>query len=167
MNNTQKRIFQILTYLLLPIGLFFGVMGVGMLFLAIVNTQILLPVFMLACFAIYVYCSHRFLQKINAHEQISKSLRDWMRVNAYVCVFMSILFVMNTAVIIYLPSQKLEGFLQPSLDSMGNLANGLSIEKLTQQMKSFSVFLLILCILLLVHIFLNFRLQRMQAAESE
>lgn len=151
----------------MPIGLFFGMMGIGMLLLAIVNTQILLPVFMLACFAIYVYCSHRFLQKINAEEEITKSLRDWMRVNAYVCVFMSILFIMNTVVIIYLPSQQLEGFLQPSLDSMGKLADGMSIERLVHQMKSFSIFLLILSILLLVHIFLNFRLQRMHASVSE
>lgn len=149
-----------LTYLLLPIGLFFGTMAVGMLLLAFVNTQILLPVFMLACFAIYVYCSNRFLQKMNAAQEISKSLRDWMRVNAYVCIFMSILFIMNTAVIIYLPQQQLENLLQPSIDVMGNMANGISIERLIHYMKNFSIFMLIMCILLLVHIFLNFRLQR-------
>lgn len=167
MNNSIFNIFRILTYLLLPIGLFFGTMAVGMLFLAFVNTQILLPVFMLACFAIYVYCSNRFLQKMNAAQEISKSLRDWMRVNAYVCIFMSILFIMNTAVIIYLPHEQLETLLQPSLDVMGNMANGISLERLIHYMKNFSLFMLIMCILLLVHIFLNFRLQRNYPPISE
>jgi hypothetical protein len=142
-------------------------MAAGMLLLAFVNTQMLLPVFMLACFAIYVYCSNRFLQKMKAKEEISKSLRDWMRVNAYVCIFMSILFIMNTAVIIYLPNVQLETVLQPSIDIMGNMANGVSIERLIHYMKSFSLFMLIMCILLLVHIFLNFRLQRNYSSIAE
>jgi uncharacterized membrane protein len=73
---------------------------------------------------------------------------------------MSILFIMNTAVIIYLPQQQLENLLQPSIDVMGNMSNGISIERLIHYMKNFSIFMLIMCILLLVHIFLNFRLQR-------
>ena len=167
MSNSTLLIFRILTYLLLPVGLFFGTMAAGMLLLAFVNTQMLLPVFMLACFAIYVYCSNRFLQKMKAKEEISKSLRDWMRVNAYVCIFMSILFIMNTAVIIYLPNVQLETVLQPSIDIMGNMANGVSIERLIHYMKSFSLFMLIMCILLLVHIFLNFRLQRNYSSIAE
>ena len=109
----------------------------------------------------------RFLQKMNAAQEISKSLRDWMRVNAYVCIFMSILFIMNTAVIIYLPHQQLETLLQPSIDIMGNMANGISIERLIHYMKNFSIFMLIMCILLLVHIFLNFRLQRSYTTIAE
>lgn len=104
--------------------------------------------------------SNRFLQKIKQEQPLNKGLRDWIRVNAYVSIFMSFLFLFNALVILVLPATQLGNLLQPSIDLMGNMANGVSVDKLIHQMKLFSIFLLLLSILLLVHIFINFRLQK-------
>lgn len=149
-----------LTFLLLPFSFFFALMGVLLLLLSVFNLQVLLPVFMLICFCIYMVTSNRFLQKIKQEQPITKGLRDWIRVNAYVSIFMSLLFLLNALVIVFLPAGKLETMLQPSIDLMGNMANGISVDKLIHQMKLFSIFLLVLSLLLLVHIFINFRLQK-------
>lgn len=149
-----------LTFLLLPFSFFFALMGVLLLLLSVFNLQVLLPVFMLICFCIYMVTSNRFLQKIKQEQPITKGLRDWIRVNAYVSIFMSLLFLLNALVIVFLPAGKLETMLQPSIDLMGNMATGISVDKLIHQMKLFSIFLLVLSLLLLVHIFINFRLQK-------
>lgn len=135
-------------------------MGVLLLLLSVFNLQVLLPVFLLICFCIYMVTSNRFLQKIKQEQPLNKGLRDWIRVNAYVSIFMSFLFLFNALVILVLPATQLGNLLQPSIDLMGNMANGVSVDKLIHQMKLFSIFLLLLSILLLVHIFINFRLQK-------
>jgi len=157
---SRLTVFSVLTFLLLPFSFFFALMGVLLLLLSVFNLQVLLPVFMLICFCIYMVTSNRFLQKIKQEQPITKGLRDWIRVNAYVSIFMSFLFLMNAVVILALPDTQLGSMLQPSLDLMGNMANGISVDKLIHQMKLFSIFLLLLSLLLLVHIFINFRLQK-------
>lgn len=167
MRISQLTIFSVLTFLLLPFSLFFAFMGVLLLLLSVFNLQVLLPVFMLICFFIYMITSNRFLQKIKGDEPLPKGLRDWIRVNAYVSIFMSSLFLINAGVILMLPASQLGSMLQPSIDLMGNMANGISGDKLIQQMKLFSIFLLLLSLLLLVHIFINFRLQKNHLPPTE
>lgn len=131
-----------------------------MLVIALGNLQLLLPVFLLACFAIYIFTSFRFSQNIVAGIPASQKLRDWMRVNAFVCIFMSVFFIRNAAAILYFSDAKLQEMIQPTIDSMGSLAGGLNAEQMTGRMKSFSVFLMVMSVILLIHIIINFRLQK-------
>lgn len=160
MKHPSIGIFKILTYLLLPIGFLFGMMGVMMLVIAISNPQILLPLFLMVCFAIYIFTSFRFTQLISAGQPLSMKLRDWIRVNGYVCIFMSLMFLLNAAAIIFLPEQKLQEMIQPTIDSMGNLAGGVTAEQMVSKLQSFSFFLMAMSSFLLLHLLLNFRLQK-------
>jgi hypothetical protein len=160
LNRPPIGIFKILTYLLLPIGFFFGMMGVMMLVIAISNPQILLPLFLMVCFAIYIFTSFRFTQVISAGQPLTQRLRDWMRVNGYVCIFMSLIFLLNAAAISFLPDQKLLEMIQPTIDNMGSLAGGITAEQMVSKLRSFSFFLLAMSSFLLLHILLNFRLQK-------
>jgi len=160
LNHLSIGIFKILTYLLLPIGFLFGMLGVMMLVMALGNPQILLPLFLMICFAIYIFTSFRFTQLISAGLPLTQRLRDWMRVNGYVCVFMSLLFLLNAAAISFLPEQKLVEMVQPTIDSMGNLAGGITAEQMVSKLQSFSFFLMAMSSFLLAHIVMNFRLQK-------
>ncbi len=160
MNRAEITFFKVITYLLLPIAFFFGLIASMMLVIALGNLQLLLPVFLLACFTIYVFTSFRFSRTIAAGIPATQKLRDWMRVNAFVCIFMSVLFIMNAAAILYFSDAKLQEMIQPTIDSMGSLAGGLTAEQMTGRMKSFSVFLMVMSVVLLIHIIINFRLQK-------
>lgn len=138
-----------------------------MLVVAIANVQLLLPLFLMACFTIYIFTSFRFTQRIVADQPVSGKLRDWMRVNGFVTIFMSVLFLMNAAAILFLPEQKLIEMIQPTIDSMGTLAGGISAEQMVGRLQSFSIFLLILSITLLIHLVINFRLQKMYKSPIE
>lgn len=167
MYRTELTIFKVLTYLLLPIGFFFGMVALMMLVVAIANVQLLLPLFLMACFTIYIFTSFRFTQRIVADQPVSGKLRDWMRVNGFVTIFMSILFLMNAAAILFLPEQKLVEMIQPTIDTMGTLAGGITAEQMVGRLKSFSVFLLVMSVTLLVHLVINFRLQKIYASPNE
>ena len=83
-----------------------------------------------------------------------------MRVNGYVCIFMSLIFLLNAAAISFLPDQKLLEMIQPTIDNMGSLAGGITAEQMVSKLRSFSFFLLAMSSFLLLHILLNFRLQK-------
>jgi len=165
--RTELTIFKVLTFLLLPIGFFFGMVALMMLVFAVANIQLLLPLFLMACFTIYIFTSFRFTQRIDGSQPVSGKLRDWMRVNGFVTIFMSILFLMNAAAILFLPEQKLVEMIQPTIDTMGALAGGITAEQMVGRLKSFSVFLLVMSVTLLVHLVINFRLQKIYASPNE
>ena len=167
MNRTELTIFKVLTYLLLPIGFFFGMIALMMLVIAIANIQLLLPLFLMACFTIYIFTSFRFTQRIDAGQPVSGKLRDWMRVNGLVTIFMSVLFLMNAAAILFLPELKLVEMIQPTIDTMGTLAGGITAEQMVGRLKSFSVFLLVVSVTLLIHLVINFRLQKLYTSPNE
>jgi len=167
LNRTELTIFKVLTYLLLPIGFFFGLVALMMLVIAISNVQLLLPLFLMACFTIYIFTSFRFTQRIDAGQPVSGKLRDWMRVNGFVTIFMSVLFLMNAAAILFLPEQKLVEMIQPTIDTMGTLAGGITAEQMVGRLKYFSVFLLVVSVTLLIHLVINFRLQKLYTSPNE
>ena len=94
---------------------------------------------MMGCFSIYIYCSFRFLQKIRSGEQITSKLKDWMRVNAYVCIFLSLILIVFVIAIGSLPAQKIEQLLQEAFDKMGDVYSDMSVEKYVQLMTGTSI----------------------------
>jgi hypothetical protein len=90
-----------------------------------------------------------------------------MRVNGFVTIFMSVLFLMNAAAILFLPEQKLVEMIQPTIDTMGTLAGGITAEQMVGRLKSFSVFLLVVSVTLLIHLVINFRLQKLYTSPNE
>ena len=87
------KAYAILTYILIPFALFFGVIDFVLLLSALANPSALIFVFIVACLVIYTFVSLKFLRTGLQKEQImAKSLKDWIKVNAYVSLFLCSLF---------------------------------------------------------------------------
>ena len=80
-------LYRILTYALLPIAALLGLGALMFLMMALANPALFLPVFTTAATVIYIVASLIFLQTaILGNKACKKSLRDWIRVNAFVAI---------------------------------------------------------------------------------
>ena len=158
----QLTVFRILTFILLPIASLFGVMDLMILPSALANPAILLIVFVLAAFVIYTFTSLRFLTKgIDIGRPCKPSLRDWIRVNAFASSFMGIMFLMNALSVFFASDLQLRQILGQFLDTQPNVPPMLNLELFLKIMKLAAWFMLFISIVLMVHIFLNFRLLKL------
>ena len=91
------KLYTVLTYILIPIALFFGFLDVLILFSSLANPSALIMVFIIACLVIYTFSSYKFL-KMGLEREIVQTLKlkDWIKVNAYVSFFLCSLFFVNS-----------------------------------------------------------------------
>lgn len=158
----QLTLFRILTFILIPLAALFGVIDFMMVATALANPAMLLPVFVLASFVIYTFTSLQFLTKgIDIGKPCKPSLRDWIRVNAFVSAFMGIMLLLNTLTIFFMNDSMLRQALSQILEKQVNVPPMLNIELFVKMMKLAAWFMLFISILLLGHIFLNFRLMKL------
>ncbi len=158
----QLTLFRILTFILLPLASIFGVIDFLMLATALANPAMLLPVFILAAFVIYTFASLRFLTKsIDINKPCKPSLRDWIRVNAFVSAFMGIMLLLNTLTIFFMSDIMLRQALTEILEKQVNVPPMLNIELFIKIMKLAAWFMLFVSVILLTHIILNFRLMKL------
>jgi len=131
------------------------------LFPALANPAMLLPVFMTAAFVIYTFTSLRFLTKgIDINKPCKPSLRDWIRVNAFVSSFMGIMLLANALAIFFMNDTLLRQMLKDVLEKQVNVPPMLNIELFVKMVKLAVWFMLFVSIIMLVHIVLNFRLMK-------
>lgn len=157
----QLTLFRILTFILLPIAAIFGVFDLVMLAIALSNPAMLFPVFTMASFVIYTFVSLRFLTKgIDIEKPCNNSLRDWIRVNAFVSAFMGIMLLMNTITIFFMSDAMLRQTLEQILEKQVNVSPLLNLALFVKMMKMAAWFMLFISLILLSHIFINFRLMK-------
>ena len=155
------NLYKILTYLLLPFAIIFGILTVVTFFIAIANPAMFLGVFMLAAVAIYVFCCLRFVrQGINLQRPLTSKLKDWIKVNAYVASPFAIMNLLQSVTIIGKPS-----LLQEIVKQMTEMQQKAGFP--TQPAGSYDAMLmgllyvmLLFSIALFVHILLTFALLR-------
>lgn len=151
--------YRILTLVLLPFAALFGFMALMMLFVALANPPMLLPVFVVACVAIYVFASFNFLNKgILQGRQCKTSLKDWIRVNSYVSIVFSIMVLLNLGVSISNP-EILTQAVEQAMPMQGGQAQFTKQEVLAAT-KLLMFILGTIAALLLVHIIISLRLLR-------
>ena len=98
------KLYKVLTYILIPIALFLGFIDTILLMLSLLNPSSLLYVFILACFVIYTFVSFKFYRLGLEREQpLKKNLKDWVKVNAIVSIFLCSLFCLNGLSILQRP----------------------------------------------------------------
>lgn len=149
--------YRVLTLILLPVGVLFGLFALMMLMVALSNPPMLLPVFAVACVSIYIFTSFKFLNKgVLQGRQCKASLRDWIKVNAIVSVIFSAMLLINVSAMISNP-ELLNQALDQSIAMQGGTA-AISKADLLTAGRWMMYFLAALGILLLVHIFISFRL---------
>lgn len=88
------KLYTVLSYILIPIALFFAFLDIALLLSSLANPSALIMVFILACLVIYIFASFKFL-KAGIEKEIAQSskLKDWIKVNAYVSFFLCSLFL--------------------------------------------------------------------------
>ena len=80
-------VYRLLTYALLPVAALLGLGALMFLMMALAQPALFLPVFTTAATVIYIVASLIFLQTaIVGNKACKKSLRDWIRVNAFVAI---------------------------------------------------------------------------------
>lgn len=153
-------IYRVLTYLLAPFALLLLLTSFPMLIAVLANPTALLPFFMIACIIIYIYCSFKFLNKgIKQQQLCKKTLKDWIKVNAYVCIAFVVLMLVQGSVIASNPSlisQQL--FDDISKQNNGNLPPQFSLGLMIKMLKYVTYFMLFYAVVLGAHIVLSFRL---------
>lgn len=157
----QLTIFRILTFILLPLAAIFGVIDLVMLAIALSNPSMLFPVFTMASFVIYTFVSLRFLTKgIDIEKPCSPSLRDWIRVNAFVSALMGTMLLMNTITIFFMSDAMLRQTLEQILEKQVNVSPLINLALFVKMMKMAAWCMLFISLILLSHIFINFRLMK-------
>ncbi len=152
-------LFRVLTFILLPIAALFGVIDFFMLFTALANPAMLFIVFIMAGFVIYTFSSLRFLTKgIDLNKPCKPALKDWIKVNGYVSIFLGVSFLMNALTVFFSSEAGLRQILKQFLETQPNVPPMLTPELFIYMMKIAAYFLFFVSVVLLAHIPVNFRL---------
>lgn len=159
---SQLTIFRVLTFILVPVAILFGILDLFMLLMALsANPAMLLIVFAMACFVIYIFTSVRFLlQGIGNERQLNASLKDWIKVNAYGTLFISVMFLMNSAAAFYINEVNLRQMLSEMIAQQPEVAGKISLDYFIRLFRVISGIMLVVSLLAIVHVMINFRLLR-------
>jgi hypothetical protein len=147
----------------MPFAVLFGIMGLLAFFVALTNPPMFLGVFLVAAFVIYYFASFKFLHRgILRQLPLKPSLRDWIRVNAFVAAPFAVLNFMQSVTLISNPE-----LLQGSLDQMIAMQKSLGLqaqspELLMRMMYGLSYVMIIFSIILLLHLLISFAQMKKQ-----
>jgi hypothetical protein len=155
-------VYRILSYLLLPVAALFGLATLVGLLLALGNFSVLLSVFACGATTIYIIASFMFLQRVVESKQtVKRSLRDWVRANAFVAVFFSVLMVVQSVVLLAKPE-----LMQAGVQQMAQMQQmPMPPETIMKTMKGTMLAMQAIGIVLLVHIGMGFRLLRLHQSQ--
>lgn len=150
-------LYKILSYILLPIAALLGLFTFMFLFVALGSPAALLPVFTMAATVIYVFTSFSFLQKAIVQQQAVKArLRDWIRVNAFVAMFVAISSLMQGVTLLANPAIMKEALEQAN--GMMKQMNQPVTYDLMAMMRGILYFIIAFAAVLLTHIMISFQL---------
>jgi hypothetical protein len=158
------KLYNILTYFLIPIALFFGFLDVLILFSSLSNPSALIMVFIIACLVIYTFSSYKFF-KFGIEREIVQTLKlkDWIKVNAYVSFFLCSLFFVNSISVLVSTNAVLLKFIDEFLQQQPNMPKEITNALVLSILKGVSVFLLITGIIGIIHVRITLRLVKQYA----
>lgn len=155
----QLTLFRILSFILLPIALFFIVMDFIAIIMALGNPSLFFPVFLLTGMIIYVLSSFYFLlMGLNRKQVLGASVKDWIKVNAYVTLFLGFQFMLISVSIFYMGSASLQEFADKALAAQPNMPSQMNNGLFLKMIKGMAYFFFFLSLSLLVHISICFKL---------
>jgi len=160
----QLKLYTVLSYILIPIALFFAFLDMALLLSSLANTSVLIMVFIIACLVIYTFASFKFL-KAGIEKEIAQTakLKDWIKVNAYVSFFLCSLFFINAISVLISSDLVLLKFIDEFLESQPGIPKELTSALMLSLIKGVSVFLLVTGIVGLMHIRTSLRLLKQYA----
>lgn len=163
----QHTLYKAGSFILMPVAAIFGLFCLPLLFVAIGNPPLLLPLFLIVCVVIYIITSFIFLNKaIMNGKKCKPGLKDWIKVNAYVSMIFAAMMIFQGVGILSQPqlmSQMIDQALaaQPSHPKITK-------ELMLNVLKGMMYALVVISAVLMVHIFATFRLLKLyrQAFET-
>ena len=159
MLNNNLKLYKVLTYILLPIAYFFGFIDVLFFISALANPATLIFVFVIACLVIYSITSYKFYKQGIINEQILKAkLKDWIKVNAYVSLFVCSLFFLNSISILISSNATLYKFIDDLISQQPNFPKEATPALILSILKVVATFLFISSAVALLHIRITLRL---------
>ncbi|MEI8098407.1 MAG: hypothetical protein WCG74_06205 [Sediminibacterium sp.] len=160
----QLTIFKILTFILVPFAILFGLMDIILLLSALANPTFLFAVFLVGGFCIYVFASLFFITKHVKHNMPAPaSTKDWIRVNAFVSLFFSFMFLMNSLSMFYMGDAELKNIIDKFLDTQSKLPAEFTPALFVKLMRSISYFFFFFSLILLAHLSICFKLLKQYA----
>jgi len=153
-------IYRIFSFLLLPIAIIFAISVLLFLRAAFSNPQMLIPLFLIACIAIYSFAALNFLIRgIDGKKNLGRSLKDWIKVNAFVSSVFALLMI-SQCIIFLLHPEMLQSVAAQAKQNAGAELK-LSDTALQNYLRATSYFFLVYAIVLMAHIVMSFQYIRM------
>ena len=147
-------LYKILSFILIPIGAILGLAGLFSLLTSLGNPYGLLSSFLILCTGIYIFTSFIFAYNGIMHNKLcSPSLKDWIKVNGYVSLFVS-----TSCIIDFVTLKMKPGLMQDFINQALTMKKGLppeAIAMMPQLMNSMLYVLLGFGIIMFVHISLS------------
>jgi hypothetical protein len=148
-------VYKILSILLIPVALLFGLTALMGLLMAMANPAMLLGVFLCACVSIYIFCTSKWLfTAITPMKPAKPGLKDWIKVNAFAAGAFAIMIVFSSINILQHPELVEEVMNQ--LQQNAATKQPLNQTAMLQVVETTVYLMLSVAFLLIVHIFLSF-----------
>jgi len=156
----KLTIYRIFSILLLPVAIIYTVVFLMFIRAAFDNPTMLIPLFLVACVAIYSFASLNFLIRgVDGKKVLGRSSKDWLKVNAIVSAIFAILMISQCIVFIMHPEMLQDLATQAKQNAGAELkANNATIEN---YLRVTSYFFLVYAIVLLTHVILSFYYTKM------
>jgi len=156
----QLTIFRILSFLLVPVAILFAIMDIFLFVMALsANPALLLFAFALACFVIYVFASLKFLMSNIDHQKTSSStLKDWIKVNAYASLFISVLFLMNSTAAFFINDINLRQMISEMMEQQSEISDKISLDVFIKMFRVVSSIMFCISAISIAHILIQFKL---------
>lgn len=149
-------VYRILSYVLLAIAGFLALIDLILLLVSFANPSGFFGVFIISSVIIYTFTSFSFLREgIQKGRTVKASLRDWIRVNAFVGIFFGVTTAANCVMVLAEPKLIADIYKQ-MVKMQPSSSAGISQESLTHTLTAMLVVFAIYCVLLLAHITITF-----------
>ena len=154
-----ESVYRILFFILLPIAGFFAFIDFFAILAALAQPALLISVFIIACMVIYIYTTYRFSTiGIQQAKPCKHSLKDLIKVNAYVSLFFIVMSFVQTYLILTQPNLIKTMMGQLLVQQQNNMPPGTTADTFVSMAKGILYFLAAFATILLVHIVITFRL---------
>jgi len=152
----KLSIYRVLSFLLLPIAVIFSMAFLLFLRAAFANPLMFIYLFLAACIAIYTFTSFNFLVRgIDAKKILARSAKDWIIVNAIVCIIYCLAGIFKLFIFYFYPAKIEEIANQLKINGGDELK--LSVPQIIQTITAALYFLLAYIVVLFTHVILSFQ----------
>ncbi len=152
-------VYRVVTYILVAFAAVMCIVALFALLVSFANPSMFLPVFMLAGVIIYTFTSFYFDRKgIQKGIACKPSLRDWIRVNAFVTIAFSVTTLIDSINFLSHPAL-INDFSKQMMKSQPSYASaGITQAYLVHFLKTAFYIICSYCVLLLLHVAATFTL---------